>query len=203
MKKHLPLVFLLFFLFSVVGGTIWLIMTYPHRKAPAVRDYNLSQKRVQALKNQVVLFVEKKKYREAENFLRRIIEALPGNNKAVLMRGKVNFLRGEYALAEQTFRQVIVAAPDNPVALNNLGVLLISQGLYESGTRMLMTASQVSGAGYILKNIYQAFLLSGNLPLAQRYWEKASQENSVPPEEALFLLPEKPSHRRNLWVKSK
>jgi tetratricopeptide (TPR) repeat protein len=192
MKKHLPLVFLLFFLFSVVGGTIWLIMTYPHRKAPAVRDYNLSQKRVQALKNQVVLFVEKKKYREAENFLRRIIEALPGNNKAVLMRGKVNFLRGEYALAEQTFRQVIIADPDNPVARNNLGVLLISRGLYESGIRELMTALETSGrAGYVLKNIYLAFLLSGNLPESQGYWKMASQENSVPPEEALLLLPEK------------
>ena len=192
MKKHLPLVFLLFFLFSVVGGTIWLIMTYPHRKAPAVRNYNLSQSRVQALKNQVVLFVEKKKYREAENFLRRIIEALPGNNKAVLMHGKVNFLRGEQALAEQTFRQVIIADPDNPVARNNLGVLLISRGLYESGIRELMTALATSGrAGYVLKNIYLAFLLSGNLPESQRYWKMASQENSVPPEEALLLLPEK------------
>ena len=192
MKNHLPLVFLLFFLFSVVGGTIWLIMTYPHRKAPGVRNYNLSQKRVQALKNQVVLFVEKKKYREAENFLRRIIEALPGNNKAVLMHGKVNFLRGEYALAEQTFRQVIVADPDNPVARNNLGVLLISRGLYESGIRELMTALETSGrAGYVLKNIYLAFLLSGNLPESQGYWKMASQENSVPPEEALLLLPEK------------
>ena len=192
MKNHLPLVFLLFFLFSVVGGTIWLIMTYPHRKAPGVRNYNLSQKRVQALKNQVVLFVEKKKYREAENFLRRIIEALPGNNKAVLMHEKVNFLRGEYALAEQTFRQVIVADPDNPVARNNLGVLLISRGLYESGIRELMTALETSGrAGYVLKNIYLAFLLSGNLPESQGYWKMASQENSVPPEEALLLLPEK------------
>ena len=192
MKKHLPLFFLLFSLLAVVGGTVRVIMTYPHKKAPAVRDYNLSQKRVQALKNQVVLFVEKKKYREAENFLRRIIEALPGNNKAVLMRGKVNFLRGEHALAEQTFRQVIISDQDNPVARNNLGVLLISQGLHESGIRMLMTAAQASGgAGYILKNIYQAFLLSGNLPQAQRYWEMASRENSVPPEEALLLLPEK------------
>ena len=77
MKKHLPLIFLLFFLFSVAGGTILLVMTYPHRKAPDVRNYNLSQSRVQALKNQVVLFVKKKKYREAENFLRRIIELSP------------------------------------------------------------------------------------------------------------------------------
>ena len=147
---------------------------------------------MQALKNQVVLFVEKKKYREAENFLRRIIEALPGNNRAVLMHGKVNFLRGEQALAEQTFRQVIIADPDDPVARNNLGVLLISRGLYESGIRELMTALETSGrAGYVLKNIYLAFLLSGNLPESQRYWKMASQKNSVPPEEALLLLPEK------------
>ena len=192
MKKHLPLIFLLFFLFAVAGGTVCLIVTYPHKKTTAVSDYNLSQARVQALKNQVVLFVKKKRYREAENFLRRIIEALPGNNKAVLMRGKVNFLRGEYALAEQIFRQVIIADPGNPVARNNLGVLLISQGLYESGTRILMTAAGTSGgAGYILKNICQAFLLSGNLPQAQRYWEMAAQKNSVPPEEALLLLPDK------------
>ena len=136
--------------------------------------------------------MEKKKYHEADNFLRRIIEALPGNNKAILMRGKVNFLRGEYALAEQIFRQVIMADPDNPVARNNLGVLWVSRGLYESGIRELMTAAGTSGrAGYILKNIYQAFLLSGNLPQVQRYWKMASQENSVPPEEALLLLPEK------------
>lgn len=192
MKKHLPLIFLLFFLFSVAGGTILLVMTYPHRKAPDVRNYNLSQSRVQALKNQVVLFVKKKKYREAENFLRRIIEALPGNNRAVLMHGKVNFLLGEQALAEQTFRQVIIADPDNPVARNNLGVLLISRGLYESGIRELMTALATSGrAEYVLKNIYLAFLLSGNLPESQRYWKMASQENSVTPEEALLLLPEK------------
>lgn len=192
MKNYLPLIFLLCALFAVVGGTVWLIMTYPHRKVPAVSDYNLSQPRVQMLKKQVVLFVQKKKYREAENLLRRIIEALPGNNKAVLMRGKVSFLRGEYVLAEQTFRQVIIAEPDNPVARNNLGVLLISRGLYESGIRELMTAVEISGrAGYILKNIYQAFLLSGNLPDAQRYWNMASQKNSVPPEEALLMLPEK------------
>lgn len=192
MKKHLPLIFLLLSLLAVVGGTVRVIMTYPYRKAPEVRNYNLSQSRVQALKNQVVLFVEKKKYREAENFLRRIIEALPGNNRAVLMHGKVNFLRGEQALAEQTFRQVIIADPDDPVARNNLGVLLISRGLYESGIRELMTALETSGrAGYVLKNIYLAFLLSGNLPESQRYWKMASQKNSVPPEEALLLLPEK------------
>ena len=192
MKKHLPLVFLLFFLFSVVGGTIWLIMTYPHRKAPAVRDYNLSQKRVQALKNQVVLFVQKKKYREAENLLRRIIEALPGNKKAVLMRGKVFFLRGEHTRAERIFHQVIIADPGNAVARNNFGVLLVAKGLYESGIRMLISASEISGgAGYIQQNIYQAYLLEGNLPRAQQYWETAAKDSSVPPEEALLLLPYK------------
>ncbi|MBR1952516.1 MAG: hypothetical protein IKA32_08065 [Lentisphaeria bacterium] len=193
MKKYLPLIFLLGALFAVVGGTVRLVMTYPHRKTPAERNYNLSQERVQALKKQVILFIEKKKYHEADNFLRRIIEALPGNNKAILMRGKVNFLRGEYALAEQIFRQVIMADPDDPVARNNLGVLWVARGLYDSGIRELMTAAEISGrAGYILKNIYQAFLLSGNLPQVQRYWKMASQKNSAPPEEALLLLlPEK------------
>lgn len=192
MKKHLPLIFMLSILLAAAGGTVWLAMIYPCGRPPAVRDYNLSQPRVQSLKNQVVLFVQKKKYREAENLLRRIIEALPGNKKAVLMRGKVFFLRGEHTRAERIFHQVIIADPGNAVARNNFGVLLIAKGLYESGIRMLISASEISGgAGYIQQNIYQAYLLEGNLPRAQQYWETAAKDSSVPPEEALLLLPYK------------
>ena len=68
MKKHLPLVFLLLSLLAVVGGTVRVIMTYPNRKAPDVRNYNLSQSRVQALKNQVVLFVKKRNTAKLRTF---------------------------------------------------------------------------------------------------------------------------------------
>ena len=57
---------------------------------------------------------------------------------------------------------------------------------------MLISASEISGgAGYIQQNIYQAYLLEGNLPRAQQYWETAAKDSSVPPEEALLLLPYK------------
>lgn len=189
MKSILPLLSLLGMLMLVVAGTVWVVMTYPQSKTPEKQEYNLSRNQVQMLKQQVVLFVEKKKFREADHLLRRIIELLPGNNKAVLMRGKVCFLRGDHVLAERIFRQVIISSPDNAVARNNLGVVLASKGLYESGIRALLEAEKLSGgASYILENLCQTYFVSGRLAQAQRSWELARKNPSVPPEEALVLL---------------
>ena len=188
MKNLLPLMTLLGMLLLVVAGTVWVVMTYPQKEVKVPGEYNLSGDQVRQLKRQVLLFMENGKYREADQLLKRIIEALPGNNKAVLMRGKVCFLRGETEKAERIFRQVVTSAPENPVALNNLGVVLVTKGLYESGTRTLLAAEKFSGgAGFILKNLCQTFLLSGKLAEAQRCWELARQKSAVMPEEALVL----------------
>ena len=188
MKKFLPLMTLLGMLLLVVAGTVGVVMTYPQKEVKVSEEYNLSGEQVRQLKQQVLLFMENRKYREADQLLKRIINALPGNNKAVLMRGKVCFLRGETEQAERIFRQVVTSAPENPVALNNLGVILVTKGLYESGTRTLLAAEKLSGgAGFILKNLCQTFLLSGKLTEAQHCWELARQNPAVTPEEALVL----------------
>lgn len=192
MKNLLPLMTLLGMLLLVVAGTVWVVMTYPQKEVKPAAEYNLSGAQVRQLKRQVLLFIENSRYREADRLLRRIIDALPGNNKAVLMRGKVCYLRGETEQAERIFRQVIISSPENPIARNNLGVVLVGKGLFESGTRALLAAENLSsGSSYILDNLCQTYLLSGKFAQAQRCWELARQNPSATPEEALVLFQRK------------
>ena len=195
MKKFLPLIVLLTMLVLTVSGTVWVILTYPHKEQETSGKYSLSQTRIKELKKQVLLFNQKKKYRESENLLRRIIADYPGNTLAMVMLGKVKYLRGNYRESGQIFRHLSVIYSDNPLVRNNLGATLVTEGLYESGIRELNAAEKISGgARYVYINLCQASVLLGDMSKAQYYWEKARKSFPTLPEEAILLMTDAERH---------
>lgn len=189
MKKFLPLIILLLMLVLTVGGTVWVVLTYPHRASASVGKYSLSQTKIRELKKQVLLFNQKRKFRESENLLRRIVADYPGNVLASVMLGKVKYLRGNYRESGQIFRRLSVIYADNPLIRNNLGAVLVTEGLYESGIRELNAAEKLSrGARYVYINLWQASVLLGDMNKAQYYWEKARKSFPSLPEEAILLM---------------
>ena len=189
MKKFLPLIILLLMLVLTVGGTVWVVLTYPHKTSASGGKYSLSQTKIKELKKQVLLFNQKHKFRESENLLRRIVADYPGNVLASVMLGKVKYLRGNYREAGQIFRHLSVIYADNPLIRNNLGAVLVTEGLYESGIRELIAAEKLSvGARYVYINLWQASVLLGDMQKAQYYWEKARKSFPSLPEEAILLM---------------
>ena len=189
MKKFLPLIILLLMLVLTVGGTVAVILTYPHKSPASGGKYSLSQTKIRELKKQVLLFNQKRKFRESENLLRRIVADYPGNVLASVMLGKVKYLRGNYRESGQIFRHLSVIYADNPLIRNNLGAVLVAEGLYESGIRELNAAEKLSGgARYVYINLWQASVLLGDMKKAQYYWEKARKSFPSLPEEAILLM---------------
>lgn len=200
MKNIFPLIVLLALLFLVIAGTVGVAATYSAPPQKVVRDFSISRKSVQALKDQVVLLVRLKKYREAERLLRRIIVRLPGNVMPELMLAKVYFLQKEYEKAQTFLERTKAAGAVSPLLLNNYGCVLAVQGFFESGIRVLLEAEKLSGgAGYICENLAVAFWLSGRLNAAQQYWQKTRLKggNAVfsAPAEAIGLISAKPEEK--------
>src|SRR6266496_3585416 len=65
--------------------------------------------------------IEQGKYREAEQGLRGILQASPGDLRALSLLGVVLDSQGRYPEAEAAYLKAIKLAPDSSVLLNNLG----------------------------------------------------------------------------------
>lgn len=191
MKKIMPLVCLLTALLLTVSGTVAVTKAYSGKKEQADQamrhNYDLKRRSIRQLYHQVLLFVQAKKYREAEKLLLRINRLLPGDSGAVRMLGKIYFLKGDLAGAVKICRRLAGTDPDDPVVLNNLGTALIASGFYESGIRRLLEAERLSkGARYIQLNLVFAYIAAGRFALAEKYWTAAQRSSDDP---LISLLP--------------
>lgn len=193
MKRIVPLMILLAALAATIAGTSFTIMSYPKK---VVQKYDFSEyQQLRQLHHQVILFIRAGKFQPAERLLYRLLKKLPGNSGTIGLLGKVLFLKKDYRHAENICRRFAAAEPENPVARNNLGEVLIVRGLLESGLRELLEAERLSkGAKYIQHNIFHAYLLLGKYDEAQRYWQLVQRKTddlsvSILPVEAIVALP--------------
>lgn len=90
-------------------------------------------------------FEEKRQWTVAEAVYRSAAERWP--QQAVFALGVANsrYARGDLRGAEQAYRTVIAAFPDDPVAYNNLALVLADLGHWKEAERMVARALAIGG----------------------------------------------------------
>ena len=97
-----------------------------------------------------------------------------------------------YYSVELKKRRLALLESDDPVVRNNLGEVLIEQGLPQAGLRELLAAEHLSGGEkYIRYNLCVACLLTGRFEAAAEYWRKflRTKGKRGMPEEAVCSMP--------------
>lgn len=114
---------------------------------PLIKD---DAEREQTLRVVLQLALDQKDYERAKNFHKQLVERAKGSFFVRGELGRELLQRGEYARAEEEFRQVVRAAQgDNRVlapALRDLGRALVKQGKREAGLVELRRALAIAGA---------------------------------------------------------
>ena len=109
-------------------------------------------------------------YRDAELMLNRIVKAEPEDFFARRALGKIYMETGRYAVADELYRELLVARPEDAVSRNNLGVALIRCNKIEAGIRELKIASRITPyAPYITGNLAEAYQRLGDAGQADYY----------------------------------
>ena len=193
MKRFVPPAILIGALLLTAAGTLLVVSTYRQKKVK--HGYDLKHAHIRQLHQQVILFVQYRKYYEAEQLLHRINRVHPGSHGTAKMLAKVFFLQGKLAQAEDILRRLVLTIPEDPAVRNNLGEVMIEKKFYESGIRELLEAEKLSGgARYIQLNLCHAYALLGKFNLAKKYWDAANRQTGDPavsllPGEAIVRLP--------------
>ncbi len=115
-----------------------------------------------------------------------------GNERQLLRQGNKLFETGEYAVAEQKYREALEIDPDNLKAWHNLGNTLYKQGRLEEAKEIFSQLTQEGTAPADLRaagwhNLGNTLLGSGNIP-----------ESIGAYKEALRLSPDDDDTRYNL-----
>jgi Flp pilus assembly protein TadD len=114
-------------------------------------------------------------------------EALPTKSED---KWYISFLRGElderqkhYDAAEQEFRKVLAADPNNSMTLNYLGYMLADRGVkLNDALAMLQKAVQLDPQNYAyLDSLGWAYFKLGQYPLAEQNLLRASERESTDP----------------------
>ena len=87
--------------------------------------------------------VDKQKYDQALALLRQLLAADPADFQAWTELGTLHLMRGDPVEAEQSYRRALSERPAFPLALLNLGRVLMSQKKYEAAVEPLDRAVQV------------------------------------------------------------
>lgn len=95
----------------------------------------------QALANLVHLLCRMRRYEDAANAAARFLRVFPdGELRVWIDYGICQHYAGDYAGAETSFRRALAEAPDDVIALTNLGSVLIDRGAYEAADPILSRA---------------------------------------------------------------
>jgi tetratricopeptide (TPR) repeat protein len=116
-----------------------------------------------------------KKFSQAEDLVRPLIEAQPDSEDLHYLLANVYYEAKEYDKAEQEYRKVIEINPDNVDGYNNLGYMFAEQGvrLDEAEELIKKALKKKPMAGYILDSLAWVYYKRGEYKKAQEYFEKA------------------------------
>jgi tetratricopeptide (TPR) repeat protein len=92
----------------------------------------------------------------------------PENIFVKCLLGKIYFLSGKRNLAIAIYREILIKNPQNHLALNNLGMLLVNQRSYKAGIKALQTAYNIAPLNYIANNLNYSYKLA-NIPDNNNY----------------------------------
>jgi Tfp pilus assembly protein PilF len=109
-----------------------------------------------------------KHYTIAESGLLKILDFEPENIFVKCLLGKIYFLSGKRNLAIAIYREILIKNPQNHLALNNLGMLLVNQRSYKAGIKALQTAYNIAPLNYIANNLNYSYKLA-NIPDNNNY----------------------------------
>lgn len=129
------------------------------------------------------LYIEANRKREAFNFVRKALDVADTKEKRQIARLNLAFTQqafGEFEAAEINLRKILNETPNYPIALNNLGYLLIERNkMLEEAVTLIKKAVRMEpeNSSY-LDSLGWAFFKLGKLNQAEDYLKKAFRYNS-------------------------
>lgn len=116
----------------------------------------------------------------AETWFRKAIAEDPGFAQPHLSLGKVFAGRGDMALARAEYEQALAKEPDNPIALCEMGMLLVQDGKLDEGKTLFERSSSIDEA-YTPCYYYAGYTYGkqGNLEAALKMFEEAAGINRL------------------------
>jgi Flp pilus assembly protein TadD len=133
---------------------------------------------VEAHNNLALLYSAQKKEVDALRILGDALKFAPGNSQTLLITGRIQNRRSNYAAAEQASRAVLKADPDNAEALTLLGQVLHETDRYDEALEVLKKAVAQKQDNPEALNFYGVALKSvGRLDEAREYILKSLELN--------------------------
>ena len=157
---------LLGILLLVTGLTAILIAIPPYETKK--KSHKLSPEKYHQWMQINIKNYTEKHYAIAESGLLKILDVEPDNIFAKCLLGKIYFLTGKRNLAIGIYREILIKNPQNYIALNNLGILLVNQRSYEAGIKELQKAYDLAKLNYIAENLNYSYKLA-NIPDTNNY----------------------------------
>jgi peroxiredoxin len=158
-----------------------IISTIEGKKTPAVDGKARYQPNKNALRfyNMGKTTLRSKRMAEtAEMWFKKAIEADAAFVLPHLSLGKIYLQRGDTALAQAEYREALVRAPEHPIALCELGLILINAGKVKEGAALFEAARKVEES-YTPCYYYAAYAhgIEGRMEDASKLFDEAKKIN--------------------------
>jgi len=125
----------------------FIISTIEGKKTPVVEGRASYQPNKNALRfynmGKTTLLRSKRMAETAEMWFKKAIEADAAFVLPHLSLGKIYLQRGDTALAQAEYKEALARAPENPIALCELGLILINEGKGKEGAALFEAARKV------------------------------------------------------------
>jgi tetratricopeptide (TPR) repeat protein len=159
----------------------FIISTIEGKKTPAVEGKSRYQPNTNALRfyNMGKTTLRSKRMAEtAEMWFKKAIEADAAFVLPHLSLGKIYLQRGDTALARAEYREALVRAPEHPIALCELGMILINEGKVKEGEALFEAARKVEES-YTPCYYYAAYAygIEGRMEDASKLFDEAKKIN--------------------------
>jgi Tfp pilus assembly protein PilF len=159
--------FILLGILLFVTGLTAILIALPPYDSKKKQDKLSSEKYNQWMQINIKNYQEKH-YAIAESGLLKILDYEPENTFVKCLLGKIYYLNGKRNLAIAIYREILIKNPQNHLALNNLGILLVNQRSYEAGIKELQKAYNIAQLNYIASNLNYSYKLA-NIPDKNNY----------------------------------
>lgn len=117
----------------------------------------------------------------------KLLKKLPDNAWALELAGVIEYQAGALVQAEPLLEKAVSAAPDANLARRTLIQVQLRKGDVQKALSLLPEGLDASKDASLLGVAAQAYLVSGNAALAQRYFEKAATLDPQDPEKKTQL----------------
>ena len=145
------------------------------------------------LKERVFKMIGERRYQEAIPTLRNYLRYAPKDGDMRRLLGKVLFDSGRYDEARDAYYAALLNDPDDFIARNNMGVVLMKHGSAGDALRELKDAFYASGQEvFVAANLAKCYERSGDAAEAEKVWNAIREGvrgsgEVVIPEDALML----------------